>query len=157
MKKIKIIGLMIALVEFVILVGIILFVYKGIFVNGIVLLFLVLLFRPFFYKVLMKKKGKELIRMIVLVNVIVLFVFYLLLPKYTYNEAKGMIMNAYKNDSYSFNQFKPYNKNTVLVDDDGSKGLFSTKRFYYFSFTKDGTQIDVMVSPVSGEIVEISK
>lgn len=151
-KKKFIIFFAISLVEFILMVAIIVFYYKGIRRNVMLPIFTLVLFQPIFYKKLFNKKKR-----IIGFQIFLLALFFILLPPYTYNEAKKVIADKYNNEIMDFENHKTHYKNTVPIVE--SKGIFDINRFYYFSLKNEADEkiIYLMVNPIDGSIIELEE
>lgn len=96
--KIKIIGSIIGIIQFVIILFIIVNVYKGSFRSVSMVILLLIIFQATFYNRLSSKNRKAFIQKIVIINLIFIIVSFALLPRYTYDEAKTIVENKYKNE-----------------------------------------------------------
>jgi hypothetical protein len=154
--KIKIIGSIIGIIQFIIMLFIIVNVYKGSFRSVSMVILLLIIFQAAFYNRLSSKNRKAFIQKIVIINLIFIIVFFGLLPKYTYDEAKIIVENKYKNELDYLVEFGSYDDNTIPVQSNAIEDIFMPHTFYYFSFVKkSGEKKYIMVNPLEGEIVEI--
>lgn len=97
-----------------------------------------------------------MIQKIVIINLISITVFFALLPKYTYTQAKMIAENKYKKELDYFVEFESYYNNTIPVESDSIEDIFMPNRVYYFSFVKiNGEKKYIMINPLEGEIVEL--
>ncbi|MCB2353845.1 hypothetical protein [Clostridium estertheticum] len=155
--KLKIIGTIVGIIELTMMLFITKHFYKGssIFPTAYILSFLVL--QSAFYNRLSSKNPKKLIQKIVIINILLIVVYFVLLPKYTYSEAKTIAQNKYKNELDHFVEFKSYSDNSIQIRADSIKDIFMPHSFYYFSFVKnDGEKKYIMINPSEGEIVELN-
>ncbi|MGH4119339.1 hypothetical protein [Clostridium sp.] len=154
--KIKIIGSIIGIIQFIIMLFIIVNVYKGSFRSVSMFILLLIIFQAAFYNRLLSKNRKVLIQKIVIINIFLIIVTFALLPKYTYTEAKIIAEDKYKNELDYFVEFEPYYNNTIPVRADGIEEIFIPSRFYYFSFVRiNGEKKHIMINPLKGKIVEL--
>lgn len=152
--KIKIIGSIIGIIQFIIMLFITLNVYKGSFRSVSMFILLLIILQAAFYNRLSSKNRKVLIQKIVIINIFLIIVSFALLPKYTYTEAKIIVEDKYKNELDYFVEFESYYNNAIPVKDDSIEGIFMPSRFYYFSFVKNnGEKKYIMINPMKGEIV----
>lgn len=151
-KKKFIIFLSISLVTFILMIAIIVFYYKGIERNIVSPIFTLVLLQPIFYKKLYNKK-----KWIIGFQIFLLALFFVLLPPYTYNEAKEIVADKYNNEIKAFGNYKIHYKNTIPIVE--SKGIFDINRFYYFSLKNEtnGKTIYLMVNPIDGSIIELEE
>lgn len=157
----KVIGFCLGIIEFIIMISIIKSYYKGA-VNGIMAgVFVLIIFQFRLYDKLYREKQKTFLKKyknILVYNFALFFVFGLLLPKYTYKQAKNIVVKEYKNDIQSFNEHKPYYYNTVPIKREGIKDILVPTRFYYFSIRNAKEEIiNIMVNPLDGHIVQLQE
>lgn len=154
--KIKIIGTIVGIIQVIMMLFIIITVYKGSFRSVSIIILSYIVFQAAVYNRLSRKNPKSLIQKIIIINLISIVVFFALLPKYTYAEAKLIAENKYKNELDYFVEFESYYNNTVPIISDNIKEIFIPRRFYYFSFVKNnGEKKYIMINPLEGEIVEL--
>jgi hypothetical protein len=154
--KIKIIGTIIGVMQFIMMLFIIINVYKGSFRSVSIIILTYIVFQAAVYNRLSRKNPKSLIQKIIIINLISIVLSFALLPNYTYAEAKQIAENKYKNELDYFVEFESYYNNTIPIKSDNIKEIFMTRRFYYFSFVKNsGEKKYIMINPLEGEIVEL--
>ncbi|MBU3071843.1 hypothetical protein [Clostridium estertheticum] len=154
--KLKIIGTIVGIIELTMMLFITKHFYKGASIFPTVYILSALVLQSAFYNRLSSKNPKKLIQKIVIINVLLIIVSFVLLPKYTYVEAKTIAQNKYKNELDHFVEFESYSDNSILIRSDNIKDIFVPHRFYYFSFVKNnGDKKYIMINPSEGGIVEL--
>lgn len=142
-----------SLVEYLLMIGIVLVYYKGIRRNITLPLFTLILLQPIIYKKLYSKR-----KYIVAIKIFLIILFFILLPPYTYNQAKEIVNDAYKYEiEVVTNGDRPYYKNTVPVVE--NSGILGVDKFYYFSlrYKVNGEKIYLMVNPMNGDIIKLKE
>lgn len=92
---------------------------------------------------------------ILLISIIIIGLFIINLPKYTYSQCENLIYQNYGN-SIEILEDKSYHKNTVPIK--LSSNILEINKAYYFPVIfKNNTKKYYMVNPSSGEIIQLKQ
>lgn len=131
--------------------------YVGIYQVGI---FLPLMFQPDAYKTLfIKEKAFHKLRIViaVLISFILPIIIYFTLPSYTYIEGKMKVEQYFgQNKNISFNYYS-MGKNSIPLSNNPKQLFVSNRAYYYEVASEDGNKYFFIVSPLTGELIQLSK
>lgn len=145
--------ILIPIIEIIFMLYININVYKGVIpVFG---LFVVLiLFKVIVYYNHIKTTQNHNIKFL-LISIIIIGLFIINLPQYTYSECKNLIYQNYGN-SIEILEHKYYYKNTVPVK--SSSNILEINRAYYFPIIfKNNIKKYYIVNPANGEIIQLKE